>query len=198
MMLSIYIKIFLFIKFYYGRGIIRLDKDIDLKLAVRTIKDFPKQGILYYDIMPVLGSSKYLTKAIDCMFSLIKNIDFDLIVCPESRGFIFGMPLAYKLQKGFVAARKPGKLPYLTIKKSYALEYGMNTIEVHMDAIKSGQRVVIIDDLLATGGTCKALSELVGEIGGKVVNMTFLIELKELNGREILSKFCDIASVLQY
>lgn len=175
-------------------------KIFDLKNIIRTIKDFPKPGILFYDITPLLNSNKYLNETINQMAEKIKNINFDLIVCPESRGFIFGMPLAYKLNKGFVPARKPGKLPYVTANKSYALEYGVNTIEIHIDAIKPGQRVLIVDDLLATGGTCKALADLIKEIGGEISGIEFLIELENLNGREVLlnSNYKNILSVLKY
>lgn len=171
---------------------------MDLKKSIREINDFPKKGILFYDITTLLDSPEYLTFAIDKMAEKIQDIDFDLIVCPESRGFIFGMPLAYKLKKGFVPARKPGKLPYTTVSKTYALEYGTNSIEVHIDAIKPNQKVIIIDDLLATGGTCKALAELIEEMGGKVVGLEFLIELKNLGGRNILKKYSNILSVIEY
>jgi len=171
---------------------------MDLKKIIRNIQDFPKAGVLFYDITPVLNSPEYLQEAINQMAAQTQDLNFDLIACPESRGFIFGMPLAYKLQKGFVPARKPGKLPYVTINKSYALEYGVNSIEVHMDAIKPGQRVLIIDDLLATGGTCKALAELIEEIGGIVSGMSFLIELEFLLGRKFLNKYKNIFSVIKY
>lgn len=171
---------------------------MDLKKIIREVNDFPRKGILFYDITTILNSPDYLKFAINKMAEKISSIDFDLIVCPESRGFIFGMPLAYKLQKGFVPARKPGKLPYTTVSQSYALEYGTNSIEVHIDAIKRGQKVMIVDDLLATGGTCKALAELIEEIGGEVAGMEFLIELKELNGREVLSKYENVLSVIEY
>lgn len=172
--------------------------DVDLKNIIRGVADFPKKGILFYDITTVLNDPQALAYSIDKMANTLSEIDFDLIVSPESRGFIFGMPLAYKLNKGFVPARKPGKLPYTTVSKSYALEYGTNSIEVHIDAIKQNQKVVIVDDLLATGGTCKALAELVEEIGGKVVGFDFLVELNELNGRQTLSKYDNIFSVVEY
>ena len=171
---------------------------IDLKKVIRQINDFPKKGILFYDITTLLNSPEYLTETINQMAEKIINIDFDLIVCPESRGFILGMPLAYKLKKGFVPARKPGKLPYVTSIRNYALEYGNNSIEIHIDAIKPNQKVIIVDDLLATGGTCKALAELIEEIGGKIAGIEFLIELKNLGGREILNKYQNIISILEY
>lgn len=127
----------------------------------------------------------------------VADTEFDLVVGPESRGFIFGVPLAYKLQKGFVPVRKPGKLPYQTIAESYDLEYGSNTIEMHIDAIKPGQKVVIIDDLLATGGTTKAIVDLIAKLGGEVVKIVYLIELEELNGRDVLAGQ-NIASLLKY
>ncbi len=171
---------------------------MDLKKVIRNINDFPQKGILFYDITTILNSPDALSFAIDKMAEKISDIDFDLIACPESRGFIFGMPLAYKLKKGFVPARKAGKLPYKIVSKSYSLEYGTNSIEIHADAIKPGQKVIIVDDLLATGGTCKALAELIEEVGGEVVAIEFLIELKNLNGRKNLFKYQNILSVIDY
>ena len=171
---------------------------LDLKKIIREVPDFPKKGILFYDITTILNSPEHLNLAINQMAEKISNLNFDLIVCPESRGFIFGMPLAYKLKKGFVPARKPGKLPYTTVNKSYALEYGQNSIEMHIDAVKPGQKVLIIDDLLATGGTCKALAELIKEVGGEVIGFEFLIELEFLNGRKNLSEYGNILSLIRY
>ena len=171
---------------------------LDLKKIIREIPDFPEKGILFYDITTILNSPEHLNLAINQMAEKISNIDFDLIVCPESRGFIFGMPLAYELKKGFVPARKPGKLPYTTVNKSYALEYGKNSIEIHIDAVKPGQKVLIIDDLLATGGTCKALAELIKEVGGQVIGFEFLIELEFLNGRKNLSEYNNVLSLIRY
>ena len=131
------------------------------------------------------------------MAESVQDVDFDIVIGPESRGFIFGVPLAYKLQKGFVPVRKPGKLPYETIGQSYDLEYGSNTIEMHIDAIKPGQKVIIADDLLATGGTTKAIVDLVEKLGGEVVKIVYLIELEGLNGRELL-KGQNIVSLLKY
>ena len=165
---------------------------LDLKKIIREVPDFPKKGILFYDITTILNSPEHLNLAINQMAEKINNLNFDLIVCPESRGFIFGMPLAYKLKKGFVPARKPGKLPYTTVNKSYALEYGQNSIEMHIDAVKPGQKVLIIDDLLATGGTCKALAELIKEVGGEVIGFEFL------NGRKNLSEYGNILSLIRY
>lgn len=170
---------------------------MNLKDGIRNIQDFPKKGILFYDITTLLANPIYLTESINQLSNAVSDIDFDLIVCPESRGFIFGMPLAYKLNKGFIPARKPGKLPYTTINKSYALEYGTNTIEIHMDSIKRGQKVIIVDDLLATGGTCKALAELIEDMGGVVCEILFLIELEGLSGRKTLASY-DVRSIIKY
>jgi adenine phosphoribosyltransferase len=171
---------------------------MNLKDAIRQVNNFPKEGILFYDITTLLKSADYLNLAIDKMAEKIQNIDFDLVVCPESRGFIFGMPLAYKLKKGFVPARKPGKLPYKKVSKTYDLEYGSNSIELHADAIKPNQKVIIVDDLLATGGTCKTLAELIEDMGGKVAGIEFLIELKNLGGRNFLSNYKNVLSVIEY
>ena len=171
---------------------------MDLKKAIREINDFPKEGILFYDITTLLYSPETLTCAIDKMAEKIKDIDFDLIVCPESRGFIFGMPLAYKLKKGFVPARKPGKLPYKTVSKAYDLEYGTNSIEIHADTISPGQKIIIVDDLLATGGTCKALAQLIEQMGGKIAAIEFLIELKSLDGRNVLKEYPNVLSIIEY
>lgn len=170
---------------------------MDLKDLVRDVQDFPTEGIVFKDITTVLKDPQGLKLAIDSMAEQLKNVDFDLILGPESRGFIFGMPLAYNLNKGFVLVRKPGKLPSKTISKSYDLEYGSNTIEMHVDAIKKGQKVVIVDDLLATGGTCEAIIDLVKELGGEVVKLEFFIELEFLKGREKFEGI-EIGSVIKY
>lgn len=170
---------------------------MSLYSLIRDVENFPKEGILFRDITPLLQDPKGLVEAIDLMAKEVEGIDFDVVVGPESRGFIFGVPLAYKLQKGFVPVRKPGKLPYETISESYDLEYGSNTIEMHIDSIKPGQKVVIIDDLLATGGTTKAMVDLIGKLGGEVVKIVYLIELEELNGRSVLEGQ-NIASLLKY
>jgi adenine phosphoribosyltransferase len=172
-------------------------KMFDLKEIIRTIPDFPEKGILFRDITPILQNPDYFKGAIDKMSDVLSGMDFDLIAGPESRGFIFGTPLCYTLSKGFIPIRKSGKLPFKTITKTYSLEYGSATIEMHTDAILPGQRVVIVDDLLATGGTCKAIAELIEEAGGKVAGMCFLIELLALGGREF-NKGYDIKSILQY
>lgn len=164
---------------------------------VRNIPDFPKQGIIFRDITSVIQDADGLNLAIDSIDAQLDGVDYDLVVGPESRGFIFGVPIAYKNHKGFVPVRKKGKLPYKTIQASYDLEYGTETIEIHTDSIKPGQKVVIIDDLIATGGTTKAIIDLVEQLGGEVVKIVFLIELVDLKGRDILSEY-DVASVATF
>ncbi len=168
-----------------------------LKDYVRSIPDFPEQGIIFRDITSVLQDRDGLRMSIDQMQKLLDGIDFDVIVGPESRGFIFGMPIAYNLYKPFVPIRKKGKLPGETIEMEYALEYGMASIEIHKDSIHPGQRVVIIDDLIATGGTIEAITKLVEQLGGEVVKIIFLMELEGLNGRERLRNY-SVDSVIRY
>ena len=170
---------------------------MDFKEVIRTIPDFPEEGILFRDITTVLQDPKALTAAIDAVCDSLKDEEFDVVVGPESRGFIFGVPVAYKLNKGFIPIRKAGKLPAEVISKSYSLEYGQATIEMHKDAIKKGQKVVIIDDLLATGGTCKAMCELIEQAGGIVSVMSFFIELEGLNGRDVLKGY-NIKALIKY
>ena len=164
---------------------------------IRTIPDFPEPGIMFRDVTSVLQDGEGLRLAIDEMQKLLEGLDFDVVAGTESRGFIFGVPLAYNLGKPFVPVRKAGKLPCATISKTYALEYGTATIEMHKDAIKPGQKVVLVDDLIATGGTIRAAADLVEELGGEVVKILFLLELKGLNGRDALKKY-DVASVVAY
>ena len=164
---------------------------------VRSIPDFPEKGIIFRDLTSVLQDADGLHLAIDEMQKRLDGLDFDVIAGTESRGFILGMPLAYNLHKPFVLIRKEGKLPCETVKKEDDLEYGTAVIEMHKDAIKPGQRVVLVDDLIATGGTIKAAAELCEELGGKIVKMLFLIELAGLNAREKLKKY-DVASVICY
>ncbi|MBP3543738.1 MAG: adenine phosphoribosyltransferase [Lachnospiraceae bacterium] len=164
---------------------------------VRSIPDFPEEGIIFRDVTSVLQDADGLHLAIDEMQAALKDVDFDVVVGPESRGFIFGVPIAYNLHKAFVPVRKKGKLPCETISMDYDLEYGSATIEMHKDSIKPGQKVVIVDDLIATGGTIEAIIKLVEELGGEVVRIVFLIELKGLNGRERLAGK-DVASVICY
>ena len=168
-----------------------------VKDYITTIPDFPEPGIMFRDITSVIQDADGLQLAIDSLQDLLKDVEFDVIAGAESRGFIFGMPLAYNLKKPFVLIRKKGKLPRETVSKEYALEYGTATIEMHKDAIKPGQRVVLIDDLIATGGTMKASAELVEELGGKVVKILFLLELAGLNGRDILKGY-DVETVVSY
>ena len=160
---------------------------MDLKKHVREVNDFPKKGILFRDITTVLKNPKALSASVDGMVNLTEGLSFDAVLGPESRGFIFGVPVALRLGKGFVPIRKDGKLPAKTRKKEYALEYGNATVEIHEDAITPGGRYVIVDDLLATGGTARAASELVEEMGGIVACHIFFIELAELEGRKALA-----------
>lgn len=164
---------------------------------VRSIKDFPQEGIIFRDVTTVLQDADGLHLAIDSMQDKIKDIDFDLVLGPESRGFIFGVPIAYNFHKPFVPVRKKGKLPCETISMEYELEYGTATIEIHKDAIKPGQKVVIIDDLIATGGTIEAIINLVEQLGGEVVGICFLMELEGLKGREKLEGY-RVESVIKY
>ena len=164
---------------------------------VVSIPDFPEKGIIFRDITSVLQDAEGFQLAVEKMAELLENVDFDVIAGTESRGFIFGAPIAYKLKKPFVPVRKKCKLPRETVSKTYALDYGTAEIEIHKDAIAPGQRVVIIDDLIATGGTVKACAELIEELGGTVEKMVFLIELSDLGGRDLLKGY-DVASVIQY
>lgn len=164
---------------------------------VRSIPDFPQKGITFRDVTSVIQDKDGLKLAVDGMIDKLKGIDFDLVVGPESRGFVFGMPVAYELNKGFVMVRKKGKLPCETIEAEYALEYGRATVEMHKDSIKPGQKVVIIDDLIATGGTIEAIISMIEKLGGEVVKIVFLMELAGLNGRKKLEKY-DVASVIHY
>ena len=164
---------------------------------VRSIPDFPEPGIIFRDITSVLQDADGLALAIDLMQEKLKDVDFDVVVGPESRGFIFGVPIAYNLHKPFVPVRKKGKLPCETVSVEYELEYGSAVLEIHKDAIKPGQKVVIVDDLLATGGTTKAAINLVEALGGEVVKVIFLIELAGLNGREKLKDY-NVDSVIIY
>lgn len=164
---------------------------------IRSIKDFPKEGIIFRDVTSVLQDADGLHLAIDSMQDKIKDWDFDLVVGPESRGFIFGVPIAYNLHKPFIPVRKKGKLPCETVSMEYELEYGTEEIEIHRDAIKSGQKVVIIDDLIATGGTIEAIIKLVEQLGGEVVGICFLMELEGLKGRERMGKY-RVESIIKY
>ena len=164
---------------------------------VRTIPDFPEPGIMFRDVTSVLQDADGLRLAIQGIEKLLEDVEYDAVVGPESRGFIFGVPVAYNNKKAFVPVRKKGKLPCETVETTYDLEYGTATIEMHKDSIKQGQKVVIIDDLIATGGTIEAIIKLVEQLGGEVVKIVFLMELEGLNGREKLKGY-DVASVIQY
>lgn len=164
---------------------------------VRSIPDFPEEGIIFRDVTSVLQDADGLHLAISSMEDKIKDWDFDVVVGPESRGFIFGVPIAYNLHKPFVPVRKKGKLPCETVSVEYELEYGSAILEMHRDAIKPGQKVVIIDDLMATGGTIEAIVKLIKELGGEVTGSVFLMELKGLKGRERL-KDIKVETVISY
>ena len=164
---------------------------------IRSIPDFPEPGIIFRDITSVLEDADGFKLAVDSLVDLVKDVDFDVVIGTESRGFIFGAPIAYLLGKPLVLVRKKGKLPLETIEQSYELEYGSATVEMHKDSIKPGQKAIIVDDLIATGGTIEACAKLVEELGGEVVKMIFLIELAGLKGRERLSKY-DVGAVVTY
>ena len=168
-----------------------------LEEYVRSIPDFPEPGIIFRDITSVLQDADGLALAIDNIREMVKDLDYDVVVGPESRGFIFGVPVAYAEHKSFVPIRKKGKLPRETITAKYDLEYGSAEIEIHKDAIKPGQKVVLVDDLVATGGTIEAAIKLVEELGGEVVKVVFLMELAGLKGRERLKGY-EVESVLCY
>ena len=155
----------------------------DLRAKIRSIPDFPIPGILFRDITPLLQNPQTLAAVIDMMSDAYKDKKIDVVVGIEARGYILGAPVAYKLGAGFVPVRKPGKLPYDKISVDYALEYGTNTLEMHRDAVEGGHRVLVVDDLLATGGTAAAVRQLIEKLGGKIVGFAFLIELAALNGR---------------
>ena len=168
-----------------------------LEEYVKSIPDFPEKGIIFRDVTSVLQDADGLHMAIDQMQEKLEGVEFDIVLGPESRGFIFGVPIAYNMHKAFVPVRKKGKLPRATISQTYDLEYGTATIEIHKDAIKPGQKVVIIDDLIATGGTTEAIIKMVEELGGEVVRCVFLMELAGLKGRERLNGY-DIDSAIIY
>ncbi len=171
---------------------------MDLKAQLRHVKDFPKEGIDFIDITTVLQDGEALQQSIEEMKRLALEMgEFDLIIGPESRGFIFGAPLAYALKKGFVPIRKRGKLPWKTIKVEYKLEYGTDSLEMHQDAIKPGQRVLIIDDLLATGGTTESNIKLVEKLGGIVAGLVYFIELEFLEGRKKLEGY-KVSSLVKF
>ena len=166
-----------------------------LEEYVRSIPDFPEPGIIFRDVTSVLQEADGLQLSINGIMDKLKDVDFDVVVGPESRGFIFGVPVAYNMKKAFVPVRKKGKLPCETVSMEYDLEYGSAVIEMHKDSIKPGQKVVIIDDLIATGGTIEAITKLVEQLGGEVVKIVFLMELAGLEGRKKLAKY-DVDSVI--
>jgi adenine phosphoribosyltransferase len=170
---------------------------IDLSTKIRDIPDFPKRGIVFKDIMPLLADAEALHETVERLGEFAEPREPDVVLGAEARGFILGAALAYRLGCGFVPARKPGKLPWRTISAKYALEYGFDALELHADAIKPGTKVLIHDDLLATGGTARAKIDLVEQLGGTVVGLAFVIELEFLNGREKLQGY-DIFSLIQY
>ncbi|MCL2671250.1 MAG: adenine phosphoribosyltransferase [Clostridiales bacterium] len=170
---------------------------MDFAALVRDIPDFPKKGILFRDITTLIKDTKAFPALIDAVAASLRDKQVDLVVGPEARGFVMGSAVAYALGAGFVMARKPGKLPAATRRIEYGLEYGADVMEMHEDAIKPGQRIALVDDLLATGGTAMAVIKLCEEMGGEIVGARFAIELTDLNGRELLKDY-DAESVIQY
>jgi adenine phosphoribosyltransferase len=168
-----------------------------LRRIIRDVPDFPQRGIVFKDITPLLRDAKSFKNAIDYMAEPLRSREFDAFIGIESRGFIFAAALAYELGKGHIPVRKPGKLPAKTVQVSYELEYGSDTLEMHADAVHAGQRIVIVDDVLATGGTARGVADLVEKVGGKVEALSFLIELDFLKGRDRLNGY-DICTVLNY
>lgn len=174
------------------------DDKIDiLKNAIRDIPDFPQKGIIFKDITTILKDSGLYADAVDVMSEVISGNSFDTIVAIEARGFIFGAAMAYKLKKNFVPIRKPGKLPAETVSEEYQLEYGTDRVEMHRDAVREGMNVMLVDDLLATGGTALAAAKLIEKLGGNIVTVLFLVELAFLNGRELLKNY-NVNSLIVY
>ena len=172
-------------------------RDIELKKFIRGIPDFPKKGILFRDITTLIKDPLAFKSAIDAICEHYKGIKIDKVVSTEARGYIFGGALAYKLGCGLVPVRKPGKLPAPTIKEEYELEYGIDALEIHQDAIAEGERILVFDDLLATGGTALATCKLAERLGGKIIGVALLIELADLKGREKLKDY-EIFSLIKY
>ncbi|MBC2581143.1 adenine phosphoribosyltransferase [Clostridium sp. DJ247] len=170
---------------------------MNLKEKIRVIEGFPKEGISFKDITTILENKDAFKYTIDKIAEHLKDKNIDIVVGPEARGFLFGAPVAYAIGAGFVPVRKKGKLPYDTVSISYDLEYGSDELEIHKDSIKPGQRVAIVDDLLATGGTIASVAKLVEQVGGEVITLDFVIELTDLNGIEKLTKY-DSISLVQY
>lgn len=170
---------------------------MDLREYIASIEGFPKEGIIFRDVTPLLADGDAFHDACERLIAFARKLDADAIVGPESRGFMFGCPVSYALGIGFVPVRKPNKLPRQTLSCSYDLEYGSNTLEMHVDGIRPGQRVVIIDDLLATGGTVEATVKMIRELGGEPVGCAFIIELSDLHGRDALADM-EVLSLLTY
>jgi adenine phosphoribosyltransferase len=170
---------------------------MDLRASIRNIPDFPKKGVMFRDITTLLGNPSAFREAVETLDALLGPAPVDRIACVESRGFLFGAPLALRRGCGLVLLRKPGKLPAETIRETYALEYGEDTLEMHRDAVRAGERVVVVDDLLATGGTAAAAARLVESAGGRVVCLLFLVELSFLRGRDALKKW-DVRAAVSY
>lgn len=171
--------------------------EIDLKSRIRDIPDFPKPGIVFKDITTLLQDFDAFQLSINMLAKQHQNNKIDKVAGIEARGFVFGAAVAYAMNTGFIIIRKPGKLPYQTVKQTYELEYGTDEIEIHEDAIKSGERILLIDDLLATGGTMAAAAELINKVGGEIVGISFVIELTFLHGREKLKDY-NIHSLIEY
>ncbi len=172
--------------------------NINLEDYIRTIPNFPKEGIQFRDVTTVMQDANAFREAIDQMQANLEGVEFDKIVAGEARGFCFGSVIAYNLNKGFVPIRKKGKLPWKTLYETYDLEYGTATLEIHEDSIKPGEKVVVMDDLLATGGTANAMIKLVQKLGGEVVQLNFLVELDDFNVRNTLFKDYSVKSVIHY
>jgi adenine phosphoribosyltransferase len=169
----------------------------DLKAAIREIPDWPKKGILFYDVTTLLKQRRYFEQTINALVDPFKNKQIDLVLGIEARGFIFAPPVAYALKAGFVPVRKPGKLPAAKWQVNYELEYGTDSLEIHQDAVQPGQRVLIVDDLIATGGTARAVAEMVETMDATVVGLAFVVELSFLRGRDKLTKY-DLHTILKY
>lgn len=169
----------------------------NLKQSIRNVTDFPKPGISFKDITPLLSDPSIFQSAIDALIQTVKGQKIDKVIGLDARGFLFATPIALQLNAGFVPIRKKGKLPWLTHEKAYSLEYGQNTVEIHQDAIKKGENVLLIDDLLATGGTANAAIQLIDKLGGNIIAASFLIELTELKGRDLLGN-TPIHSIIKY
>jgi adenine phosphoribosyltransferase len=174
-----------------------VNADLDLRDRIRDVPDFPTEGVVFKDLMPLVADPEYFTETIDRLAEWTQPREPALILGAEARGFIFGAALAYAIGAGFIAARKPGKLPRETVEATYALEYGTDSLHVHSDAVPSGSRVIVLDDVLATGGTAKAKVELVEGLGGVVAGVLFVIELEFLHGRDRLAGY-DVHSLVRY